>query len=156
MMSSTNPKTAIDPLLSFGLNFDSHDLMSNRNGRITSRQVRLLRDKRDKQSPSQSILRRIMGGMFFMIYGVTPQRHQWNLVGADITATITHDLQGQVRLPELDPHQLKGSPRSIYQISVDNKRCKVDRRALRSFQHQASYTVYYAPHSKYALSAEAV
>ena len=155
MMSSTNIKTAIDPLLSFGLNFDSHDLVSNRNGRITSRQVRLLRDKRDKQAPSQSIVHRIIGGMFYMIYGVTPQRHQWNLVGADITATITHDLHGQVRLPELDHPQLKGTPQSVYQISIDKKRCKVDRRALRSFQHREIYTVYYAPRSKYALSAEA-
>ncbi len=156
MMSATTLKIAIDPLLSFGLNFDSHDLMSNRNGHITSRQVRLLRDKREKQSPSQSIARRIMDGMFFMIYGVTPQRHQWNLVGADITTTIAQDLHGQVRLPELDPHQIKGAPRMIYQISIKNKRCKVDRRALRSFQHRETYTVYYAPRSKYALSAEAI
>jgi len=156
MMSSTTLKTTIDPLLSFGLNFDSRDLASNRNGRITSRQVRLLRDKRDKQLSSSSIVRRIIGGMFYMIYGVTPQRHQWNLVGADITATMTQDLHGQVRLPELKSQLVKGAPQSIYQISIKNKQCKVDRRALRSFQHQETYTVYYAPRSKYALSAETI
>jgi|GEM_PF-4592778 len=153
-MSHSQSQIAIDPALSFGLNFDSRDLFANQQGRMTSRQVRLLRDKRRNQSTSPSILGRIVGGMFYMIYGVSPQRHQWNQIGADITATMTHHQHGQVTLPQSISKKEKSIPHASYQITINHQSYKVDRRALRSFRHHETYTVYYAPHSKHALSAE--
>ena len=153
-MPQSHSQIAIDPALSFGLNFDSQDLIANQEGRMTSRQVLLLRDKRRKHSMPPSLVGRIMGGMFYVIYGVTPQGHQWNQVGADITATMTHHQRGHVSLPKLSSHKQKSIPHTIYQISINHQSCKVDRRALRSFRHHEKYTVYYAPHSKHALSAE--
>ena len=145
---------AIDPALSFGLDFDSRDLRANRGGRISSRQVRLLRDKRRQKPAQPSLFGRIRGSMFYLIYGVPPHKHQWNLVGADITATIAKHQHGRVKLPKLPSPKDKKRHQSTYQIAVDRKRCKVNRRALGCFRHQDEYTVYYAPRSKHALSAE--
>lgn len=147
-------KTAINPTLSFGLNFDSHDLYTNQQGQMTTRQVRLLRDKRRQQMESSSWLKRMLGSLFYVLYGVTPRKHQWNLVGADITATVVDYQEGQVRLPKSSTQQDKGLPQMTYQIIINREQCKVNRRALRSFRHQDEYTVYYAPRSKHALSAE--
>ena len=146
--------TPIDPALSFGLNFDSRDLYANQQGYISTRQVRLLRDKRRQQTQPPSLLSRLAGSLFFVIYGITPQQHQWNLIGADITATLAHHQQGQVALPRIRSYKDNPSVQTLYQIAVNRKLYRVDRRALRSFRHQAEYTLYYAPHSRLALSAE--
>ena len=119
---------------------------------MTPRQVRLLRDKRRLPHPSPTLLGRVYGGIFYLVYGVTPRMHDWNLIGADITATSATHRQGTVRLPH--PTSVKDKARRIYQIDVDHRACKVDRRALRSFVNGQNYTVYYAPRSKHALSAE--
>ena len=93
-MSNEINSIAINPALSFGLNFDSNDLAANQQGQITSRQVHLLRGKRRQMTPTVSWLQR---GFLYLVYGVTPRKHQWNLVGADITATIAKQQHGQVR-----------------------------------------------------------
>lgn len=150
-MSNEIDPIAINPALSFGLNFDSRDLTANQRGEITSRQVHLLRQKRRRLSPPVSWLER---GFLYLVYGITPYKHQWNLVGADITATISQQQDGQVRLPKSVEENAKSLPNSSYRINIKRKQVHVDRRALRSFKDREAYTVYYAPKSKYALSAE--
>lgn len=145
-------KPAISPELSFGLNFSSDDLWANQLGHMTGHQVRLLRDKRLMITSPLSLIDRIAGGLFFMLYGVSPQMHEWNLVGADISATITESRAGQVSLPSLTLSKDKANP--ICQIDVKHKKYKVTRRALGSFQQEREYTLYIAPHSKHVLSAE--
>ena len=153
-MSHQSNVIAINPALSFGLNFDSNDLRANRDGRISSRQVRLLRNKRRQSLPPPSLLSRIRGSLLYLVYGVTSQRHQWNLVGADITATIAHQQRGRVILPKPMSPVYKGLPHRMYRMLVGRQPVQVDRRALKSFRNHEPYTIYYAPKSKYALSAE--
>lgn len=154
MMSQQSSTIAINPALSFGLNFDSSDLRANQQGKITSRQVRILRGKRRQPLQPPSLLARIRGSLLYLVYGVTPEKHQWNLVGADITATVAHQQQGQVILPKSTPGKYKGLPHVMYQILVGRQSIQVDRRALKSFRDREPYTIYYAPKSKLALSAE--
>ena len=153
-MSYKSNVIAINPALSFGLNFDSSDLRANKQGRSSSRQVHLLRDKRRQPPPPSSFLSHIQGSLFYLVYGVTPQKHRWNLVGADITATIAHQQRGQVILPKPIPPKYKCLPHRMYHILVGRQQVQLDRRALNSFRDRESYTIYYAPKSKYALSAE--
>jgi len=153
-MAHKSSVVAINPALSFGLNFDSNDLRMNQQGRISSRQIHLLRNKRRQPQPPPSLLARIRGSLLYLVYGVTPQKHQWNLVGADITATVARHQHGRVILPKSIASQYKGLPHMMYRILVGRQSVRVDRRALKSFRDREPYTIYYAPQSKYALSAE--
>jgi hypothetical protein len=167
-------------VLAANLDFDDHDLAENRAGHLSEKQaakLKLLRKKENRDvitfmlvmllvcgpltlvlvMNSIDIFGWICGGLYLCILGVGPVF--WYLshraITADLNAGRIEAVQGPIQCYE---HVVNTkNAHIIYSVRIgDVKFNRVTQEVYTAFRHLEVYTVYYTPHSKHLLAAEAM